>query len=373
VQGQLNIKSSKLDNYKICFFSNWNQICSSFLVSFIKKNQYESVFILVDNKIKDKHLDLLLSLLKKSNITVNFLSIVSSEQRKTLGTCQLVYKKMLSLNLGRKTLFINFGGGVISDLGGFVASTYKRGIDFINLPTSLLAMVDASIGGKLGIDYLENKNAIGLFANPKLVLINLEFLKTLPKRELLNGWAEMIKHGLIDDRVFFDLILSKKPTDFTKQELIKDIQWSCEIKYKYVCNDEYDLKERQLLNFGHTVGHALESYFLSSKTKLKHGEAVLWGMLIESRISNLMEVLLDQDYELIKDRIESFGLRKINLEKLDFNKLQSFLFNDKKNQQSKIIFNLIRKIGQIEYGQTLDLSILKKALKNLKLKKYDEN
>lgn len=363
---QINIKSKELDKYSIYFSFAFDTESANLLTSLIKENNYESVFILVDSNVSEKHLPALLKILKDEAIKFNYFSLVSSEENKNLGTCQRVYEKMLALNLGRKTLFINFGGGIISDLGGFVASTYKRGLDFINIPTSLLAMVDASIGGKVGIDLKENKNAIGLFINPKLLLVNLSLLETLPKRELFNGWAEVIKHGLIHDRDFFELVAQKTPDLFDDEELMQIIKKSCEIKYFYVKNDEHDLGKRQLLNFGHTIGHALESYFISSSNELKHGEAVLWGMLIESFISNLMGVLPDEEYFLIKEKLEQFGLVKVDFNNLDLNRMKSFLLNDKKNQKSKIIFNLIKKIGEVEYGQILDLPKLDQAINAFK-------
>lgn len=363
---QINIKSKELDKYSIYFTFDFDTESSNLLTSFIKENKYESVFILVDSNVCQKHLPSLLKILKNESIKFDYFSLVSLEAIKNLESCQLVYKKMLALNLSRKTLFINFGGGIISDLGGFVASTYKRGVDFINIPTSLLAMVDASIGGKVGVDLAENKNSIGLFINPKLLLVNLSLLETLPKRELFNGWAEVIKHGLIHDKDFFNLATQTSPDLLSEQELIQIIKKSCEIKYFYVKDDEHDSGKRQLLNFGHTVGHALESYFLKSANPLKHGEAVLWGMLIESYVSNLMGILSDEEYFLIKKEFEKFGLIKIDFNNLSLDKIKPFLLNDKKNHNNKIIFNLIKKIGEVEYGQILDLSKLDEAISTFK-------
>lgn len=362
----INIVSNSSNNYQFFLFSCWDRAIQNTLLSFFKKNNYDAIFILADSFVNKHYLPQFLSWLKEESVSVNSIAITSLEKNKNLSTCQLIYQKMLSLNLSRKTLFINFGGGIISDLGGFVASTYKRGVDFINIPTSLLAMVDASIGGKVGIDLGENKNSIGLFINPKLVLINLSFLRTLPRRELFNGWAEVIKHGLIHDKDFFESVTQKTPDLFNEKELMQIIKKSCEIKYFYVKDDEHDSGKRQLLNFGHTVGHALESYFVSSSHALKHGEAVLWGILIESHISNLMGVLSDKEYFLIKEKLEEFGLVKINFNNLDLDRIKLFLLNDKKNQSSKIIFNLIKKIGEVEYGHVLDLSKLDKSINTFK-------
>lgn len=358
----INIVSNSSNNYQFFLFSCWDRAIQNTLLSFFKKNNYDAIFILADSFVNKHYLPQFLSWLKEESVSVHSIAITSLEKNKNLLTCQLIYQKMLSLNLSRKTLFINFGGGIISDLGGFVASTYKRGVDFINIPTSLLAMVDASIGGKVGVDFGEHKNAVGLFINPKLVLINLSFLRTLPRRELFNGWAEIIKHGLIHDKDFFRLVTQKAPDLFNEKELMQIIKKSCEIKYFYVKNDERDSGKRQLLNFGHTIGHALESYFLSSPKVLKHGESIFWGMLIEAHISNLMGVLSDKEYFFIKEKFEKFELVKVDFNSLDLNKLKSFILNDKKNQSSKIVFNLIKKIGEVEYGHILDLSKLDKAL-----------
>ena len=358
----LNIESKQLENYSIKFFSQERDRFFSSLLSFIQDHHYESVFILTDKKVGRLYIQDFLNFFNKQDIKVNNFIFKGSEKNKNLKSCQKIYSYLADLKLGRNFLFINLGGGVVSDLGGFVASTYKRGVDFINIPTSLLAMVDASIGGKLAVDLLANKNLVGAFVNPKLVLINIDFLKTLSKREFLNGWMEVIKHGIISDEKYLKLVLSKKPVEFSDEELFKIVKESCLIKYSFVKEDEYDFGKRQLLNFGHTIGHALESFYLDEKTSLKHGEAVAWGILIESYISNINGFLSKEDFIFIKRSLANFGLRTIDLESLSVQKLNNFLLNDKKNKNKKIIFNLIKNISEIETRAIIKESDLKRGI-----------
>lgn len=353
----------KLDNHIIKLFSGWDRQQTTFLRSFLDKNKYEAIFIFSDEFFSTTQLPLLKTVFGARLPLFSF-CLKSGEDIKNLEQAEVIYDEMFALNLNRKTLFVNFGGGTISDLGGFVASTYKRGLDFINLPTSLLAMVDASIGGKVGVNFNKNKNGLGLFVEPKLVLINVEYLETLPKEEFLSGWGELVKHGLIHDEAFFNLVLSKSPMEFTQQELVEIISRSLEIKNYYVKDDRFDDGARQLLNFGHTIGHALEVYYSvakDTKHSLKHGEAVLWGCLIESLISKLMGVLSDKKYLEIKNKILSLDLMSLELAKIDLKELELLLKKDKKNRGDEIIFNLIKDIGQVEWGQSLDLSVMKRA------------
>lgn len=212
----------------------------------------------------------------------------SLELSKTLTGCESIWKSMLDAGLDRKALVLNLGGGVIGDMGGFCAATYKRGIDFIQVPTSLLAMTDAAIGGKLGVNFQEIKNAIGVFRNPAAVFVDPVFLKTLPLRELRSGFAEMIKHALIADPWLWQQIRNLPLEDLTGYESLPAVTWlellqaSVAVKTQVVAQDPLESGIRALLNFGHTFGHALESYFLHSDEPLSHGEAVAIGMVCES-------------------------------------------------------------------------------------------
>ncbi|MTI19497.1 3-dehydroquinate synthase, partial [Fulvivirga sp. RKSG066] len=255
-------------------------------------------------------LPLLNNVLKEAKI----IAIKSGEKNKTLDTCSDIWEKMTEYGLDRKSLMINLGGGVIGDMGGFGASTYKRGIDFINIPTTLLSQVDASVGGKLGIDFKGFKNHIGLFKDPKMVLVDSKFLNTLPKRELRSGFAEIIKHSIIADKNQWNKI---KVHAFDELDFEKLIQQSVAIKVKVVEEDPEEAGLRKILNFGHTIGHAIESFYLETPSQLLHGEAIAIGMICEAYVAEQKNMLTSVELKEITDYI--FGIYgKTDLPKEDF-------------------------------------------------------
>ena len=274
-----------------------------------------------------------------------FVEIESGEKNKNISTCSRIWEQMAKFKADRKTLFINLGGGVISDLGGFAASTYKRGIDYVNFPTTLLAQVDASVGGKVGIDLQSIKNAVGLFSNPKAVFIYPAFVNTLDKRQIKSGFAEIIKHALIADNDFWKTVKSHSVLSSNFEELIKQ---SIRIKNSVVKIDFQEQNVRKTLNFGHTIGHAVESFSLQKdKNPLLHGEAITIGMICESYISfKFLGLSKKQFNELINYLIADFTLYKIN--KAAFATLLEFMRNDKKNEGNKINFSLLSEIGKCE-------------------------
>ena len=291
---------------------------------------YSKVAILVDENTKR---NCLYKLPKFDNCTI--IEIKSGEEHKNITTCSFIWEELTNNHFDRKSLLINLGGGVIGDMGGFCASTYKRGIDFIQIPTTLLAMVDASIGGKLGIDFNGLKNQIGLFNNPKSVLINSEFLNTLSDNELKSGFAEVVKHALIADNNLWNKIISTSFNDLIWEEIIET---SIKIKNKIVASDPFEKGERKKLNFGHTFGHAIESYYLEKGTPILHGEAVFIGMILETELSPISK----ED----KNEIKNYMLSNFNLAHTpNKSNLLPFLMNDKKNSQGKINFSLLNKIG----------------------------
>ena len=291
---------------------------------------YSKIAILVDENTKRDCLPKLQQLEKSIVIEIK-----SGEEYKNIDTCNFIWEQLTKNNFDRNSLLINLGGGVIGDMGGFCASTYKRGIDFLQIPTTLLAMVDASVGGKLGVDFNGLKNQIGLFNNPKSVLVNPDFLKTLPENQLRSGFAEVVKHALISDsNLWKQLALAP----FESLDLENIIETSVQIKNNIVESDPFEKGDRKKLNFGHTFGHAIESYYLEKGTPILHGEAVFMGLILETEISHLSET----DKNEIKNYILSnFALpytpKKYNLRK--------FLINDKKNQNGKISFSLLNSIG----------------------------
>ena len=293
-------------------------------------SEYSKVAILVDENTKR---DCLNKLSKADNSII--IEIKSGEKNKNISTCNFIWQELTNHNFDRNSLLINLGGGVIGDMGGFCASTYKRGIDFIQIPTTLLAMTDASIGGKLGIDFLGLKNQIGLFINPKSVLIYPCFLETLPLDQLKSGFVEVLKHALISDKNLWNKILTTPFEELNWDDLIS---LSVEIKNKIVLSDPKEKGERKKLNFGHTFGHAIESFYLQKGTPVLHGQAIALGMLIEGKMSNLSE--------LEKVEITAFILSNFRLpHNPTKNQLIKFMRNDKKNLDEKINFTLLDGIG----------------------------
>ena len=329
------------------------------LAGFLSEKKYSSVFILVDENTK-KHCLKFLRPLPLPALT-RIIQIKSSEKNKNLRTCEKIWNELSKKNADRKSLLINLGGGVITDLGGFAASTYKRGIDFINLPTTLLSQVDASVGGKTGIDLLGYKNQIGTFAFPKAVFINPDFLKTLNKREMISGFAEVIKHGLIADGKYWKAI-KEIPGIGGIQEIGDDIIIrSIEIKNSIVSADPYEKGIRKALNFGHTIGHAIESAALKTKKPLLHGEAIAIGMICEAYLSRKCCGLSSDALNEIVDFIKKvFHPKKISASEGTLLKLMQ---QDKKNQNSELNFTLLSSIGKAEINQSCSEELIAESLK----------
>ncbi|MBK7957891.1 MAG: 3-dehydroquinate synthase [Bacteroidetes bacterium] len=257
---------------------------ATLLEDILAQKDYSKILVLVDEHIEANCLPLLFS--KDSLIHFELIKIPSGEEHKTLDTCQLIWDQFNQHHVDRNAVLINLGGGVICDMGGFAASTYKRGIDFINIPTTILAMVDASYGGKTGINFNGIKNNIGVFKNAIETIIHPVFLQTLPFRELRSGWAEIIKHGLIADRDYFARIEPiTELTKITEAAWTEIIRTSIQIKSSIVDQDPEEKGIRKILNFGHTIGHAIESASLKTDQPLLHGEAIAIGMLLEIELS----------------------------------------------------------------------------------------
>jgi len=266
--------------------------------------------------------------------------IKPGESFKTLDTCKNIWESMIHSGADRKTLVINLGGGVIGDMGGFVASTYMRGIKFIQVPTSLLSQVDASVGGKLGVDFLRSKNIIGLFNNPELVYISPAFLSTLEFDELLSGYAEIIKHALISSPELWETIKSLKLDQVDNWQDI--IYQAVKIKRDIVEEDPFEMGKRKVLNFGHSIGHAIESECLSDSSHLKHGFAVAAGMICESHVSYQKGILSKEALKEISDFIFSQYSR---IQLPDYRKINDRMTFDKKNVAGKKLIASLDQIG----------------------------
>jgi 3-dehydroquinate synthase len=322
--------------------------------TWINQQNYTEIAVLVDENTNQFCYPLLQKKLPKHQIII----IKSGEKHKNLKTCQQVWKQLTHLNFSRKALLINIGGGVIGDLGGFCAATYKRGIDFIQIPTTLLAQVDASVGGKTGIDFQNFKNQIGVFNIPKLTWINTNFLATLPERELKSGFAEVIKHTLIADKnAWKDLIKKEKWQDHDWQKIVEH---SVNIKKNIVEKDFDEKNIRKILNFGHTLGHAIESFYLNKPSKkLLHGEAIAQGMIWASQLSQKIGFSVIETQEIDEYITNIYG--ELKLKKNEIENIIQLIYQDKKNFNHQINFVLLESIGK----PIFDVKIEENEIKNI--------
>jgi 3-dehydroquinate synthase len=288
----------------------------------------------------------------------HLIQIQSGELHKNLDTCAHIWQEMTNAGFDRKALWINLGGGVIGDMGGFCASTYKRGINFINIPTTLLAQVDAAVGGKLGIDFQGFKNHIGLFKDPLSVIISSAFLETLSQRELRSGFAEVIKHSLIADHNYWPKITNHS---FKDQDWESHITHSVKVKATVVSQDFKENGLRKILNFGHTIGHAVESYFLNTPSQLLHGEAIAIGMVSELYLSQKYAHLsLEELTEAEKYLLDVYGY--VALDAAQIEQIASLAIQDKKNEKSIIYCTLLKKIGAAVYDIKVEVKDIEEAL-----------
>jgi 3-dehydroquinate synthase len=322
-----------------------------------KSPGFDSIFILTDGKIRSACLGILPSsihALKQAHI----IEIQEGENYKSIETAEYIWKFLADKQASRNSLLINLGGGVITDLGGFVASTYKRGIPFVNVPTSLLGMVDASVGGKTGINLEGIKNLIGTFQNPAAIFISTEFLKTLDNYSMLSGFAEIIKTALIADLPLWEEL--KKIKILYSVNLKDNMGWwedvvsrTISIKCRIVSQDFSEKNIREILNFGHTLGHAFESLSMQKKKPLIHGHAIALGMICESYLS-VLKSGLDSKHrdEIIHMIFSNYEYYHLNNE--DVESILKFMVNDKKRRASEIRFSLLKSPGVAISGQSCD-------------------
>lgn len=315
----------------------------------LNKTKYSKLFILVDeNSLKFCYPQLVEKI--EAFEDGEIIEIDSGEDSKTLEVCIQIWSALSEYGADRKSLFVNIGGGVIGDMGGFIASTFKRGIDFINIPTTLLSQVDASIGGKVGVDLNHLKNEIGVFNNPAAVFINSAFLNSLDKRQILSGFAEIIKHALIADNNYWKKVMK---ADFADLNSFDDlIKTSVHIKNTIVLEDPTEQNIRKVLNFGHTIGHAIETFSLEheNKKRLLHGEAIAVGMVCEAYLSHkICKLSKDELKEITEFIIGKF--KSVKLDELDFHRLIELMQHDKKNEKGDINFSLLSEIGKCEINK----------------------
>lgn len=324
------------------------------LAQFLKLKFYSSVCVLSDRNTYEYCYPLIREGLPAHQNII----IPAGEEYKTLQTCETIWGKMTSLQMDRHALMIIIGGGVLGDMGGFCAATYKRGIDFVLIPTTLLSQVDASIGGKLGIDFQHFKNHIGIFQTPVLTLLDAGFLSTLPPGEKRSGFAEVIKHALIADAPMWNDI---RLHGLEEQNWAILLEHSVNVKLNVVQQDPYEKGLRKILNAGHTIGHAVETYLLQSGRKILHGEAIAIGLICETFLSSQRCMLEKTEFEEIMKYILSvYG--KVNLDKHEDETIAQLTTQDKKNKGNKILCVLLEGIGNAKWDCEISKEEVKEAL-----------
>ncbi len=326
-------------------------------LAWLRERDYPGWIILVDHNTQEHCLPRLLPLI--GDRPYHLIHVRPGELHKNLESCEHIWREMFRAGATRRWCCLNLGGGVLTDMGGFAAATFKRGMDFLQIPTTLLSQVDASVGGKLGIDFHQVKNSIGLFADPVAVWIDPAFLRTLPRRELRSGFAEVIKHALIAS--------PEQWAEVRRHPTLEGIDWadlitrSVDIKRRIVLEDPFERGVRKALNFGHTIGHAIESYLLETADRLFHGEAVAAGMIMEAWLSARLAGLPKSD---LKD-ITRYLLRLYDHQPVPddaFPELLALMRQDKKNEDHRINFTLLEGIGRPRVNATAEPELIEGAL-----------
>ena len=314
-------------------------------------SSHTKTFLLLDENTEKCCLDVLQFIDFQNVIKI---VIPAGEQNKNIDTVQYIWSQLVDNHADRRSLLINIGGGMVTDIGGFAASCYQRGIDFINIPTTLLGMVDAAVGGKTGIDFQGLKNQIGVFSQPLAVVILFEFLASLPKRELLSGLAEIIKYGFIVDKSFLEAkLISYPPYPIDSDYIEKAIKAKDEITR----NDTTEHGRRKILNFGHTIGHALETYLIDHNQEIRHGEGVALGMIPALYLSEIY-CNLDPRWTAFYKDLYAKNFNRFNLNGIPVDELIEIMRHDKKNEGGDIRFVLIEDIGKPVFDVVVDLKYI---------------
>lgn len=350
-------------SYNIVIDNNFLKEIGKTLVRF----EFSNKLALISNPtVYNLYGDVVSRSLKDSGFDLTEIIIPDGEEYKSFSWAQNIYGEMLKARLDRRSAMIALGGGVIGDIAGFAASTYMRGIDYIQVPTTLLAQVDSSVGGKTGVNHPLGKNMIGTFWQPSIVWIDIDTLKTLPRRELLSGLSEVIKYGVIRDEGLFDFLEANQNLilDLDENALTYIIKRSCEIKSEVVSKDERESGLRAILNYGHTIGHAIET--VTEYKGYLHGEAVAIGMYVEARLSQMLGFIDGKQVNRIKALIDSYNLPSEMPEGIDLNSLLSTMQIDKKTVSGELSFILPEKIGTVKIQKGVLLEEVKKALKTVR-------
>ena len=323
----------------------------------------KKVCIITDSIVEPLYAENVKKVIEEAGNTVSVFVFKSGEENKNLDTIQDIYEKLIQDKFERRDFLVALGGGVTGDMTGFAAATYLRGIDFIQIPTTLLAMVDSSVGGKTGVDFRQYKNMVGAFNMPRLVYMNLEVLQTLDERQFYSGFAEAMKSALIKDTHFYEWQIENMYEICDREpETMKELVYrSCDIKRFIVEKDPTEKGDRALLNLGHTIGHAIEKY---KNFTMTHGECVALGCIAAAYISWKREMLSMEEYYEIRDMFVPFNL-PITIEDVDIEEVLSFTKSDKKMDNNQIKFILLKKIGKAVIDRSVTDDEIRAALKEI--------
>jgi 3-dehydroquinate synthase len=334
----------------------WGPLSNARFSDLLAQFSNSKIAILVDENTHDHCLEYLITGFE-ALANAEVIMLPAGEENKVLEVCFQVWETLTEAGFSRHDLLLNLGGGVVTDLGGFVASVYKRGIAFVHIPTSLLGMVDAAVGGKTGIDLAGYKNQLGTFQEPLATFVDTGFLQTLPDTEWRNGFAELLKHALIADAALWKALSGIQ--DIRQELTTEQIQRGVNIKRKIVAKDPTERGLRKILNFGHTIGHALESYYLNTATPLAHGHAVAIGMLIEAKLSQLEMGLPLEIFEEIQTVILRFYPLQLPT---DSKAIWALVQQDKKNANGEVRCCILKAIGTCVFDQTLSYARFEQTL-----------
>lgn len=333
------------------------------LLSLLKPflDEDKKICIITDSNVEKLYLDEVVSILKNDVKKISVFSFLAGEESKTINTAIEIYEHLIKNSFERNDILIALGGGVVGDMTGFVASTYLRGVDFIQIPTTLLSQTDSSVGGKTGVDFNGFKNMVGTFYQPRLCYMNIETLLTLDERQFLSGLAEVIKASLIKNRDFLFYLIENKEKILKRDEKVLEeiIYISCNIKKEVVEKDEKEKSERALLNFGHTIGHAIEKY---SDFSLTHGECVILGMIVALYLSKKENYLKKEEVDLILDFFKSLNYKTVLPSNYEVDKIIENTKQDKKMFGDKLSFILLENIGKAVISKNVSRNDMKKAI-----------
>lgn len=357
---KLEVLYNRKPCYDIVIESNFD-VLSNELSNFDCANK--KICIISDSTVSSIYKDELMDILKPACKNIYSYSFSSGEAQKNLSTVNDIYRFLIEQQFDRKDMLLALGGGVVGDITGFVAATYLRGIDYIQVPTTLLSQVDSSIGGKTGVDFEQYKNMVGAFKMPRLVYINIHTLSTLDDRQFYNGFAEAMKHGLIKDAMYYEWLISNMYEICDREEEVLEelVYKSCQIKKAIVEKDPLEQGDRALLNFGHTIGHAIEKY---KNFNLMHGECVALGCIAAAYISWKKELLSMEEYYEVRDMFVPFNL-PISVEDLDTDEIIKITKSDKKMEQGALKFILLKKIGKAIIDRNVTEEELKAGIEEI--------